>query len=128
MKNLLVVFTLLILASCVTKKEEAKLKASNKGLDAKGKTPQSGTLDALVETGKTKGFLTYDEINEAIPQNNFSVEDMDSFLETLGGLGVDVVDINPYLKYIIDLYLLLEPWIKLLALLLSAIFIYGITR
>jgi len=61
------------------------------GKDGKQKKT-GGNLDGLIETGKNKGFLTYDEINEAIPQHNFSVEDMDSFLETLGDLGVEVVD------------------------------------
>ncbi|HHL40194.1 MAG TPA: RNA polymerase sigma factor RpoD [Deltaproteobacteria bacterium] len=49
-------------------------------------------LQTLIDTGKEKGFLTYDEISDAFPQNNFSVEDMDNLLETLGELGIDVVD------------------------------------
>ena len=49
-------------------------------------------LSNLIEIGKEKGFLTYDEINNAFPEENFSVEEMDSFLETLGELGIDVVD------------------------------------
>ncbi len=49
-------------------------------------------LTSLIDVGKDKGFLTYDEINDALPQNNFSVEEMDSLLETLGELGIDVVD------------------------------------
>src|SRR3989304_2240268 len=49
-------------------------------------------LLSLIDTGKDKGFLTYDEINDAFPQDNFSVEEMDNLLETLGELGIDVVD------------------------------------
>src|SRR3972149_1911882 len=49
-------------------------------------------LSSLIDIGKDKGFLTYDEINNAFPEENFSVEEMDSFLETLGELGIDVVD------------------------------------
>jgi len=52
----------------------------------------SGDLSALVTTGKEKGFLTYDEINDAFSDENFSVEEMDSLLETLGELGIEVVD------------------------------------
>jgi len=58
-------------------------------------TPQpSGghDLSALIDIGKEKGFLTYDEINDAFPEDNFSVEEMDTLLETLGDLGIDVVD------------------------------------
>ncbi len=49
-------------------------------------------IASLIDIGKDKGFLTYDEINDAFPQDNFSVEDMDNLLETLGELGIDVVD------------------------------------
>src|SRR3990170_8496861 len=49
-------------------------------------------LGNLIDIGKDKGFLTYDEINDAFPQDNFSVEEMDNLLETLGDLGIDVVD------------------------------------
>ena len=52
----------------------------------------SGDLSALVTTGKEKGFLTYDEINDAFSDENFSVEEMDNLLETLGELGIEVVD------------------------------------
>src|SRR3989304_7703218 len=55
-------------------------------------TASANDLAGLIDIGKDKGFLTYDEINDAFPQNNFSVEEMDSFLETLGELGIDVVD------------------------------------
>jgi len=62
-------------------------KTSNTGSNASG-----NDLTSLIDIGKDKGFLTYDEINDAFPQNNFSVDEMDSFLETLGELGIDVVD------------------------------------
>ena len=34
----------------------------------------SSDISALVTTGKEKGFLTYDEINDAFSGENFSVE------------------------------------------------------
>jgi len=52
----------------------------------------NGDLSSLIDIGKDKGFLTYDEINDAFPQDNFSVEEMDNLLETLSDLGIDVVD------------------------------------
>ncbi|MFZ3073155.1 MAG: RNA polymerase sigma factor region1.1 domain-containing protein, partial [Thermodesulfobacteriota bacterium] len=55
-------------------------------------TTTAGDLSALVTTGKEKGFLTYDEINDAFSDENFSVEEMDNLLETLGELGIEVVD------------------------------------
>ena len=61
---------------------------------AKKADNKSGTVDlmGLIETGKDKGFLTYDEINDAFPKGSFSVEDMDSLLEALGENGIEVVD------------------------------------
>ncbi|MBI3753642.1 MAG: RNA polymerase sigma factor RpoD [Deltaproteobacteria bacterium] len=52
----------------------------------------SAEIHKLVEAGKDKGFLTYDEINDALPQEGFSVDDMDNLLETLGEMGIEVVD------------------------------------
>ncbi len=56
------------------------------------KSNHTKNLTSLIEMGKEKGFLTYDEINNAFPDNNFSVDEMDGFLDTLGDLGIDVVD------------------------------------
>ena len=46
----------------------------------------------LINKGRSRGFLTYDEINDAIPDENFSVDEIDNFLEALGEMGIDVVD------------------------------------
>ena len=51
-----------------------------------------GELQKLIEVGKEKGFLTYDEINDALPNEGFSVDEMDNLLESLGEMGIDVVD------------------------------------
>ena len=56
------------------------------------KNNDNTNLQDLIDIGKDKGFLTYDEINDAFPQDSFSVEEMDSLLETLGELGIDVMD------------------------------------
>ena len=42
-----------------------------------------GELQKLIEVGKEKGFLTYDEINDALPNEGFSVDEMDNLLESL---------------------------------------------
>jgi RNA polymerase primary sigma factor len=60
---------------------------------SKSKTKSSNnSLVNLIDLGKEKGFLTYDEINDALPKDSFSVEEMDSFLETLGEMEIEVVD------------------------------------
>jgi len=59
---------------------------------AKTANNHSQELQKLIEVGKEKGFLTYDEINDALPSEGFSVDDMDGLLETLGEMGIEVVD------------------------------------
>jgi RNA polymerase primary sigma factor len=61
-------------------------------LKPKTKAKNNNNLINLIDIGKEKGFLTYDEINDALPQDSFSVEEMDNFLETLGEMGIEVVD------------------------------------
>src|SRR3990170_5489751 len=46
----------------------------------------------LIELGKKKGFLTYDEISDAFLQKGFPVDDMDRLLEMLGKIGIKVVE------------------------------------
>jgi RNA polymerase primary sigma factor len=46
----------------------------------------------LISIGKAKGFLTYDEINDHMPENIVSSDQIDDWLSTLGGEGIEVVD------------------------------------
>ena len=41
----------------------------------------------LITIGKAKGFLTYDEINDHMPENIVSSDQIDDWLSTLGGRG-----------------------------------------
>jgi RNA polymerase primary sigma factor len=52
----------------------------------------SNNIVGLINTGREKGFLTYDEINDAFTDDTFSVDEMDNLLETLGEMGIEVVD------------------------------------
>ena len=67
----------------------------NKEQEEKFRTPhkkETIELQKLIELGKKKGFLTYEEINAALPQEGFSIEDMDNLLEMLGDMRIEVVD------------------------------------
>ncbi len=46
----------------------------------------------LIAMGKSKGFLTYDEINDHMPDTVVSSDQIDDWLSTLGGEGIEVVD------------------------------------
>jgi len=50
-------------------------------------------LNPLVNKGKEKGFVTYDEINKAMPAGSkLSVDDMESALAKFSDAGVDIID------------------------------------
>ena len=54
--------------------------------------PKLAELDRLVARGKQKGFLTYDEVNDALPANMVSFDQLDDIMVTLSSLDIDVVD------------------------------------
>ena len=49
-------------------------------------------IKKLVDAGKEKGYLTYDQVNDLIPQDVHSPEDLDELLTTIGGQGIDVLE------------------------------------
>ena len=46
----------------------------------------------LITIGKAKGFLTYDEVNDHMPEGIGSSDQIDDWLSTLGGEGIEIVD------------------------------------
>ena len=50
------------------------------------------TIRELIETGKRNGKLTTKEINDAIEETGFDVEQIDKLYETLEGHNVEIVD------------------------------------
>jgi len=45
----------------------------------------------LINMGKAKGFLTYDEINDQMPEEIVSADQIDDWLSTLGDEGIEIV-------------------------------------
>jgi Sigma-70 factor, region 1.1 len=48
--------------------------------------------DALLDLGKKKGVLTFEELNETFPAEYFPLAEMERFLRRLEHLGVRVVE------------------------------------
>src|SRR5207253_2462392 len=46
----------------------------------------------LITMGKAKGFLTYDEVNDHMPEEIVSSEAIDDWLGALGDEGIEIVD------------------------------------
>ena len=49
-------------------------------------------IKKLVDAGKEKGYLTYDQVNNLIPHDVHSPEDLDDLLTTIGTQGIDVLE------------------------------------
>jgi RNA polymerase primary sigma factor len=48
-------------------------------------------MDDLISLGKSKGFLTYDEVNDALPDEDVGAEQMDTVLSRLDNEEIEVV-------------------------------------
>ena len=58
-----------------------------------------GDIAKLIEAGKERGYLTYGEVNDLIPQQVHSPEDLDDLLATIGTQGIDVLEDQPKLRF-----------------------------
>ena len=76
-------------AKAPAKKTAAKKSAPKKSR-AKKATPKA--IKALLTKGKKQGYLTYDEINEALPEDMLSPEQLDETLILLDTNNIAVVD------------------------------------
>src|SRR2546422_8913911 len=54
--------------------------------------PKLEELDRLISRGKQKGFLTYDEVNDALPSDMVSLDQLDDIMMMFGALDIEVVD------------------------------------
>ncbi len=49
-------------------------------------------LEKLIGKGKAQGFLTYDEVNDMLPSDKVSPEDLDDIMVMLGDMNISVVE------------------------------------
>ncbi len=49
-------------------------------------------FEEIINLGKRRGVLTYDEINEALPSEFFSPDELEDLMDVLSDMGVKVVD------------------------------------
>ncbi len=49
-------------------------------------------FDEIIEVGKRRGQLTYDEINEALPSEFFTPDEIEELMDLLNDMGVKIVD------------------------------------
>src|SRR5512133_1471869 len=49
-------------------------------------------VQALIDLGKSRGFLTYDELNERLPDEVVSPEKLDTLLMMIDEMGIKLID------------------------------------
>lgn len=84
-------------ASKKGKTQASEAKAAKKGA-ANGATEDAATtqaavsLQSLIEIGKVKGFVTYQDVNENMPQDITSMSEIENWLSGLETHGIQIVD------------------------------------
>ena len=53
---------------------------------------EKDVFEEIIEIGKRRGKLTYDEINDAVPSEYFSQEELEELMDLLRDMGIEVVD------------------------------------
>src|SRR5687768_5457883 len=84
------------MASRMAKKPVVKDKTEQDNAEETASPVPKGSLESivkkLVKKGKDKGFLTYDEINRAIPAEEFTSDQIDEAMVTSSDVGIQIVE------------------------------------
>jgi RNA polymerase primary sigma factor len=60
--------------------------------DSPGGGSLAGTLKKLLAKGKERGFITYDEMNKALPAEEFSSEQIEDAMAAISDMGIQIVE------------------------------------
>src|SRR5919202_1619121 len=75
---------------------EKRFAASHRGTDVGGDAlsieEKYDEVRQLINIGKEKGYLLYDEVNELLPSEITSSEELDDLFNTFGSAGIEVID------------------------------------
>ncbi|MDO9586211.1 MAG: RNA polymerase sigma factor RpoD [Syntrophales bacterium] len=66
-----------------------------------GKAPQSEEFKKLVSLGEEKGFLTYDDVNDLLPADIVSSEQIDDIIMLFGEKNIDIIDTDKGEKLVV---------------------------
>ena len=80
-------------ANKVSQKNTGKKKSeSNKKQDESKSAKKSAIVRELIRVGKDKGFLSYDEVNEILPAEIVSSDEIDEVIATLQDEDIKLID------------------------------------
>ncbi len=75
----------------MARKPKAK-ESSEQASDAPILDTKNTAIKQLIKKGKERGFVTHDELNEALPQDELSSEQIEDVMSSLDQMGVSVVE------------------------------------
>ncbi len=80
-------------ADAAAMEAETKRPGAPRKADARGaETPSDKMRAKLIELGKTKGFVTSEDVNDHLPEDVVSDGQIETWLSSLGAEGIEVVD------------------------------------
>jgi RNA polymerase primary sigma factor len=80
-------------------KTDRKTQAPPVEEDVQGKNKERDKeVQQLIDLGKSKGFLTYEEVNEALPQELVAPDQIDDVISALGDEDIQIVDAATQVK------------------------------
>ena len=74
------------------KKQTESEQNSPEAAEASSLDASQQTIKTLMKLGKERGFVTHDELNAALPAEEYTSEQIDDFMSSLSEMGVSVVD------------------------------------
>jgi RNA polymerase primary sigma factor len=66
-----------------------------------GKEPQSEEFKKLISLGEEKGFLTYDDVNDLLPADIVSSDQIDDIIMLFGEKNIDIIDTDKGEKLVV---------------------------
>ncbi|HYN46870.1 MAG TPA: RNA polymerase sigma factor region1.1 domain-containing protein, partial [Allosphingosinicella sp.] len=76
----------------MTKTNTAETEEKNEGGDAPLIDLNEASLKKLISRAKKRGYITYDELNDALPQDQMSSEQIEDVMSALSEMGVNIVE------------------------------------
>ncbi|MED5304226.1 MAG: RNA polymerase sigma factor RpoD [Pseudomonadota bacterium] len=80
------------MASKATQQADTEVQPQEGAVDAPDTDAAQQAQKLLMKLGKERGYVTHDELNAALPAEDFTSEQIDEFMSTLSEMGVSVVE------------------------------------
>ena len=80
------------MASKATQQTETDIQPQEGAVDAPDTDAAQQAQKLLMKLGKERGYVTHDELNAALPTEDFTSEQIDDFMSTLSQEGISVVE------------------------------------